>query len=50
MIIKYDIDIDNETIQSNLKRIINQVYKLLPMREESAQWEKPLKTIIVELG
>ena len=50
MIIKYDIDIDNETIQSNLKRIINQVYKLLPIREEGAQWEKPLKTIIVELG
>ena len=31
---KYDINIDNETICSNLDRLINQIYKLLPDREE----------------
>jgi hypothetical protein len=34
MILKYDIDIDNDTIEEALKRITNQIYKLLPLREE----------------
>ena len=34
--------INKESIDFNLKRIINQVYKLLPMREEGRDWEKPL--------
>ena len=49
MILKYDIDIDKKTIDINLKRIINQIYKLLPSREEGEDWEKPLETIIEEL-
>ena len=34
MLIKYDIDISEEAIKENLKRITNQIYKLLPNREE----------------
>lgn len=49
MIIKYNIDISDSAIQSNLKRIINQVYKLLPMREEGSDWQKPLETLMEEL-
>ena len=49
MIIKYNVDIDKKTIDINLKRIINQIYKLLPCREEGDNWEKPLDTIIEEL-
>lgn len=49
MIIKYNIDISESAIQSNLKRIINQVYKLLPMREEGSDWQKPLETLMEEL-
>ena len=48
--IKYNINIKKEIIHNDLKRIINQVYKLLPMREENADWQKPLETIMVELG
>ena len=47
--LKYDIEILPEAIEENLVRIINQVYKLLPMREEGSNWEKPLETIIEEL-
>ena len=47
--IKYGIQIDIVAIHENLKRIINQVYKLLPMREEGFDWEKPLETLIQEL-
>ena len=49
MIIKYNIDISESAIQSNLKRIINQVYKLLPMREEGSDWQKLLETLMEEL-
>ena len=49
MILKYDIDIDNDTVKEALKRITNQIYKLLPLREEQADWMKPLQTIIEEL-
>ena len=34
MIIKYNIDLKNETIENSLKKIINQIYRLLPSREE----------------
>ena len=46
---KYNLEVSNETINKSLKRIINLIYKLLPMREEGNDWEKPLETIIEEL-
>lgn len=50
MKIKYNnIEIDNEIIKNNLKRLINQIYKLLPNREEGLDWQTPLSTIIQEL-
>ena len=39
----------NEAIFNNLNRITNQIYKLLPNREEGLDWEKPLETLIIEL-
>lgn len=50
MILKYDIDISTETIVENLKRLTNQVYKLLPNWEEAIDWKRPLTTIIEELA
>ena len=50
MITKFNTHIENEAIVVNLKRITNQVYKLLPSREESADWEKPLSTLIEEIA
>lgn len=50
MIIKYNADINNEAICNNLKRLTNQIYKLLPNREENLDWEKPLSTILEELA
>ena len=49
MVTKYGIDIPVPVIQVNLKRIINQVYKLLPTREEGGDWIKPLQTVLEEL-
>lgn len=50
MVIKYDADIDSVAIQANIKRLTNQIYKLLPNREEGGNWQKPLATIIEELA
>jgi len=43
------VAISNEAIQNNLNRITNQIYKLLPNREEGLDWKKPLQTLIIEL-
>lgn len=50
MILKYNIDIEEQTIHNRLQNLINQTYKLLPSREEGADWEKPLQTVLEELA
>ena len=50
MILKYGAEIDKSAIDKNLNRITNQIYKLLPSREEKSGWQKPLTTIIEELA
>lgn len=50
MILKYNIEIDTAAINENIKRLTNQIYKLLPNREEDADWQTPLTTIIEEIG
>ena len=50
MILKYDTSISNKAIVTNLKRLTNQIYKLLPTREEALDWKKPLSTIIEEFS
>lgn len=50
MILKYNIDINNNAIVDRLQNLINQIYKLLPMREEGAEWKKPLDTILQQLA
>ncbi len=47
---KYNIPIEKQSINYNLKRLINQVYKLLPMREQGRDWQKPLETLIEQLA
>ena len=43
------IDTDSYTLGECLKRVGNQIFKLLPMREEGEEWIKPLETISLEL-
>ena len=50
MELKYGAKISSEAIVVNLNRITNQVYKLLPSREEGSDWEKPLLTLLEELA
>lgn len=48
--LKYNAIINNSAIDDNLKRITNQIYRLLPVREEDGEWKKPLITLIEELS
>lgn len=50
MILKYDFNINNDAIVAELRRLTNQIYKLLPHREEGVDWEKPLIAILEELS
>lgn len=50
MVLKYDANINDNAIEVNLRRLTNQIYKLLPSREEGSDWEKPLETIMEELA
>ena len=50
MVLKYDADIDNDAIERRLKKLTNEIYKLLPNREEGLDWIKPLETLIEELA
>jgi hypothetical protein len=50
MVIKYNIDIDNDAIIKNIDRLTNQVFKLLPSREEGEDWRVPLQNLIIEIA
>jgi hypothetical protein len=50
MVIKYNIEIAGDAIIENINRITNQIFKLLPSREEGSDWETPLHNLILEVG
>lgn len=49
MILKYNVDFENNAIKKNIDRLTNQIFKLLPNREEGGDWQTPLKNIILEI-
>lgn len=49
MILQNGLVIEEEAVKKNLIRITNQIYKLLPSREEGADWHKLLMTLIEEI-
>lgn len=49
MIDKYFYDFPNSTIKADISRLINQIWKLLPMRENKEDWQKQLNSVVLEL-
>ena len=47
---KYGFDFDKEVIEKDIGRLTNQLWKLIPMRENNENWEKQLKTVIIEIA
>lgn len=50
MVIKYNVEIHNEAILKNTERITNQIFKLLPSREEGGDWQTPLNNLTLEVA
>lgn len=44
-----NINFDNSIIVKDLQRLINQIWKLLPMRENEENWQKQLDNVLIEL-
>lgn len=47
---KYNINFPMDTVDQDLKRLINQLWKLIPMRENGEDWETHLKTMLEEIS
>lgn len=50
MLDKYDIDFSIETREKDITRLINQLWKLIPMREHEEDWQMHLNTLIEEIS
>ena len=46
---KYEIEFTDEQVKSNVQRLTNQLWKLIPMREHEEDWSKQLETVILEI-
>ena len=47
---KYGIDIPEADVNKNVRRLTNQLWKLIPMREHEEDWQKQLDTVILEIA
>lgn len=47
---KYEIQFTQEAIEQDLKRLINQLWKLIPMRENQEDWQEHLNILIEEIS
>ena len=45
---KYDLNL--ETLQADINRLTNQLWKLIPMREHQEDWQKQLNAVIIEIA
>ena len=46
---KYNKKINDESFKNEINRLTNQIWKLIPMRENEEDWNKHLQIVILEL-
>ena len=46
---KYDFDFSSASIIADINRLTNQLWKLIPMRENNENWIGQLDTVLIEL-
>ena len=49
LINKYGIEFDKEDVVKNVQRLTNQLWKIIPMREQNEDWKKQLNTVLIEI-
>lgn len=47
---KYDFAFSIEEINKEIIRLTNQLWKLIPMRENNEDWQKQLQTVIIDIA
>ena len=47
---KYGYEISDLVFSTNVNRLTNQLWKLIPMRENQENWEDHLNTVIIEIA
>ena len=50
MITSYGFEMRTHDIEVNIRRLTNQLWKLIPMREHEEDWLKQLDTVIIEIA
>lgn len=50
MITKYGFEFSREEIKKEIVRLTNQLWKLIPMRENGEEWDKQLETVIIDIA
>lgn len=50
LLTKYDFEFNQEVINTNVRRLTNQLWKLIPMREHNENWSKQLETVTLEIA
>ena len=50
MVNKYNDIIPNEILHSDFLRLMNQLWKLIPMRENGENWERQLSLVTIEIA
>lgn len=50
LITKYGFSVSEEDIRIVVKRLTNQLWKLIPMREHEEDWKKQLNTVLIEIA
>ena len=48
--LKYGLEFDESEVKKNIDKITNQIFKLLPSREEGGDWQTPLQNLILEIS
>ncbi len=46
---KYNIEFADQAININVNRLINQLWKLIPMREHEEDWKTHIETVLLEI-
>ena len=49
MINKYNIEIPAAALAADINRLTNQLWKLIPMRENGEDWHNQVDTVLIEL-
>ena len=47
---KYGFEFSKEEINKEIIRLTNQMWKLIPMRENDEEWQKQLTTVIIDIA